>query len=116
MKKVALAVIVILVIFYGAAGVVKSSENRELEAAKEYRESCEKVFISDVRELLTKAGYDNCGINLSRVGDYESGWEYTVRIHHHKLLDNEEGCRQLGEEIVRLSHLDTDEVPEVEFF
>ncbi len=116
MKKIALVAVIILAVFFGVTGVVRSAENREAAEACMQRENSEKEFVGEVRMLLTEQGYDNCGINLSRVGDTEQGWEYTVRIHHHKLVENEERCKQLKHEIIMLSDLNAREGLTVEFF
>lgn len=116
MKKLGLAVAVVLAVFIGVTGIVKSAEDRELARACMQREQSEKAFMSEVRSILTESGYENCGINLSRVGDMENGWEYTVRIHHRKLLDDIEKCENLSGRIEEISRWDSCESVSVEFF
>lgn len=116
MRKIVVAVVVVLVVFFGATGVAKSAENREAAEACKAREEGENAFVTEVRTMLTEAGYENSGINLSRVGDAESGWEYTVRIHHRKLEDNVEGCEVLEAKIAQMADWDACDALKVEFF
>lgn len=116
MKKIGLAVVVVMAVFFGVTGIVKSAENRELAQACTEREQSEAAFISEVRTMLTQAGYENSGINLSRVGDTQNGWEYTVRIHHRKLTDSEQKCELLRKKITLLADWETCVDMEVEFF
>ncbi len=116
MRKIVVAVVVVLVVFFGATGVAKSAENREAAEACKAREEGEAAFVTEVRMMLTEAGYENCGINLSRVGDAENGWEYTVRIHHRKLENNVDSREVLGLKIARMADWDACDALNVEFF
>ncbi len=116
MKKIGVAVVIMLVVFFGATGVAKSAENREAAEACKAREEGEAAFVTEVRMMLAEAGYENSGINLSRVGDAENGWEYTVRIHHRKLEDNVESCEALEAKIAQMADWDACETLDVEFF
>ena len=116
MKKIGLAAVVVMVVFFGVTGIVKSAENRELALACAEREQSEAMFVKEVRAILNEAGCENSGINLSRVGDDENGWEYTIRIHHRKLEDNVERCEALEVKIAQMADWDACEALEVEFF
>lgn len=116
MKKIGLAAVVIMVVFFGVTGIVKSAENRELALACAKREQSEAMFVQEVRAMLNDAGYENSGINLSRVTGAESGWVYTVRIHHNKLTDNEEKREVFIRKMESLADWEACEGLKVEFF
>lgn len=88
--RVTIFAVLVLLGTYIFAGVAKSAERREREEAIARRDVCEDIFVKDVRSALSEAGLENSGINLTRIGEEGSGWEYTLSIHHHKLTDNSE--------------------------
>lgn len=116
MKKIGLAAVVIMVVFFGVTGIVKSAENRELAVACAEREQSEAMFVQEVRKMLNESGYENSGINLSRVTGEKEGWVYTVRIHHNKLKDNEEKCDAFIRKMESFADWDACEGLKVEFF
>ena len=86
MKKLVLSVILVIVLAGAFATVAKSAEQIEKAETVAYRKSCEETFLAESRALLTEMGYENCGVTLNRVGLEEGSWEYTLQIHHKRIL------------------------------
>lgn len=96
----AVTIILIMVTAFCCAGTVMCRTNfseRELESC--YRER-ERQLVEAASEYLGEQGYENSGVMLTRVVDADGGREYTLSVHHSRILHLSEAEReQLAEEL-----------------
>lgn len=80
-----ITVLLVLVIIFCVKGTVMSKGNNERAKQNHYYATLEQDYLERTRQILHEEGYENCGINLTRV-TYEDGRrEYTVLLHHRRL-------------------------------
>lgn len=59
-----------------------------------YYNDLEQTLVTDTRRYLAKAGYENSGVNLTRVVDEEGVRSHTLTIHHRRIDNMEEEQRE----------------------
>lgn len=97
-------IVLVLIIACCAAGTVYS-RNGIYRAEEEsfYREK-ERELLRETRSYLSAKGYDNSGVNITRVLDEEGAREYTITIHHGRIDKMEEEKRtELAKELADLT-------------
>lgn len=81
-KMIPVAVITVLVVVFvvliGGKVYAKSVESAE----RERREQMESIYITMLRDELKQDGFDNSGVNMTKVTNAEGEWEYTVIIYN----------------------------------
>lgn len=75
-------VIGILIILFALLIGGKVHADSVEEARREQREKLESVYIKEIKDELTKAGFSNCGVNMTKETNAEGEWEYTVKVYH----------------------------------
>ena len=58
----------------------QSTENNKEQAA--YYDQVESDYLVLLKEELKMAGYENCGITMTKILNEDGSREYTVLIHH----------------------------------
>lgn len=105
----AVTIILIMVTAFCCAGTVMCRTNfseRELESC--YRER-ERQLVEAASEYLGERGYENSGVMLTRVVDADGRREYTLSVHHSRILHLSEVEReQLVEELQKTTFTDPD--------
>lgn len=87
MKRSFIVVVVFLLSMTGifAKGtMVSQAKSRIQEENKAYHEM-EKAYIKEVKEVLKEAGFENSGINLTKVIDERGTRTYTLLVHNSKI-------------------------------
>lgn len=74
--------IVMVLTFVILAGSKVYAESLE-ESNRRQREDRERVYLSMIRSQLEEQGFQNSGINMTKMTDENDEWEYTVVIYHH---------------------------------
>ncbi|MDE7404890.1 MAG: hypothetical protein K2M81_07280, partial [Lachnospiraceae bacterium] len=56
-------------------------------------------YVKKIRKLLTERGYCNSGVTMNRVVQEDGSRQYTVTIHHRRIMQlNEEQQKELLDE------------------
>ena len=92
-----LTILLVLVTAFCIKGTARSMEkvsgyDREMES---YYRSLEKDFVKRVSQLCKEYGFDNAGINLTKVVNANSEREYTLSINHRRIAKNPEKVEKL---------------------
>lgn len=88
--------IFMLFVFLGSGSALAEGRNgRRISGKEEDCQLAERNYRHVLREFLHQAGYENSGINMTRIvipddtsdgkKKKEEGWVYTVFIHHKKI-------------------------------
>lgn len=103
----AVTIILVIVTAFCCVGTVMSRTDlceRELESY--YRER-EQRLVKEAREYLGQQGYENSGVMLTRVVDADGGREYTLSVHHSRIVGLSEAEReQLADELQKITFTD----------
>lgn len=91
-----LAVTVLLVFISALAisGTVLSQSRQASKEQKEYHQALEEEYVEEVRAYLEKQGYANSGVTINRIIENDGSVEYTVTIHHRRILALESAKRE----------------------
>lgn len=76
------AVIAVLVAVFAVLIGSKVYAQSVETAQREQREARESAYLSVIKEELKEAGFNNSGVNMTKVTNEEGEWEYTVTIYH----------------------------------
>lgn len=80
-----ITVLLVTIIAFSTTGTVMGMEKGKVKVDEKYYRQIEKEYVKQVRVFLKDAGYDNCGVALTKVF-YEDGTrEYTLNIHHKRI-------------------------------
>lgn len=111
----AVSILICIIAFFARGTMVSRAQTRNALEAGTYHEM-ERQYIKEMKEFLKEAGYENSGVNLTKVTDIDGSRSYQIKIHHpriDKLKDTErEG---LLEELNRMQFVEEASV-EHEFF
>ena len=88
---VVVTMLLIMALALGMGSKVSSQSQADVSLSEESYIALESEYVQVLRGMLGEQGYENCGINLTRVVDDEGGRAYSIVLHH-KYLD------KLGEE------------------
>lgn len=66
-------------------GTVVSQAKSRIQGEKEAYHEMEKAYIRETREILKKEGFENSGVNLTKVIDEEGKRTYTMVVHNGKI-------------------------------
>lgn len=88
---VVVTMLLIMGLALGMASTVSSQSEENVSVSEESYVTLESEYVQKLRTILNEEGYENCGINLTRVVDGEGVRAYSIVLHH-KYLD------KLGEE------------------
>lgn len=103
----AVTIILVIVTAFCCAGTVMSrTDFSERELERYYRER-EQQLVKEAREYLGQQGYENSGVMLTRVVDADGRREYTLSVHHSRIVDLSETEReQLADELQKITFTD----------
>ena len=89
---VVLTMLLIVGLALGMTSTVSSQSESDIRVSEEAYIQLEGEYVQLLRTLLNDKGYENCGINLTRVVDGEGERAYSIVLHHKYLdkLDEEE--------------------------
>ena len=104
MKKLVLQGVFLCVwIIVAAMCITVTVFARERKSAKEveaYYRTLEDDMVNRVRDILTKKGFENSGVMLTRVVEADESRSYTLSVHHGRILKlDEESEVELSEEL-----------------
>lgn len=97
---VVLTMVLIMLLALGMSCSVSSQAESEVTADEASYIVLEGGYVQQLRSILREEGYENCGINLTRVVDGEGERSYSIVLHH-KYLDklSEEEQQELFAEL-----------------
>lgn len=79
-------------------GTVISQAKSRIQGENEAYHEMEKAYIRETREVLKNEGFENSGVNLTKVIDEEGNRTYTMVVHNSKISRlNEEEQEELAE-------------------
>lgn len=84
----------VLVTAFCVVMTVKSQSNVEEVAVENYYREKEQEMLADTRAYLSREGFTNSGVTLTRVVDEEGNREYTITVHHRKISNLQEDARE----------------------
>lgn len=90
-RRAAAAVIMMCVFILLTGMTVKSQAKEAVSIDTEYYELLEDEYLDQVREVLRKEGYSNCGLTLTYTRDAEGIRTYDLSVYHRRFsnLDSE---------------------------
>lgn len=80
-----ISVICLLVTVFCILGVRTGKNSRTSKLEEKYYREMEEDYVSEIRSLLTKEGYENSGITMTWAIDEKGERIYTVTIHHGRI-------------------------------
>ncbi len=95
-----LTMLLVMALALGMRSTVSSQSEADVSVDEASYIALEGEYVKLLRSLLTEEGYENCGINLTRVVDGDGARAYSIVLHH-KYLDKltEEEQQALWEEL-----------------
>ena len=97
----------VAVIAFCITGTVVSKTNIDVQGVENYYREQEQQLLTETKEYLTKLGFKNSGVTLTRVVDVEGTREYTFTIHHGKIdRMGDKERQQLAEQLSKIAVLD----------
>lgn len=103
----AVTFILIMVTAFCCAGTVMSRTDFSREELECYYQERERQLVKDAREYLRQQGYENSGVMMTRVVEADGSREYTISIHHGRIMELDETERQqLAEGLRDIAYLD----------
>ena len=96
MKRVFGIALILLVCMTGVfvKGTMVSQAKSRIQQENEAYHEMEKEYIRKIREVLGREGFENSGVNLTKIIDEEGKRTYTMAVHNSKinrLTENENG-------------------------
>ena len=99
------------------SGTVISQAKDDISVDEAYMATLEKEYRKEIRNYLAEEGFDNCGVNLTKVILENGNREYTVLLHHDRLEKiTMEKQEEMLENIKEMASLLENCNLEVEFF
>ncbi len=101
MKNIIIAImigvpVVLFALLLGSKVYAQSVE----EARTEHREALESTYITTIRTMLDERGFENSGVNMTKVTNEWGEWEYTVTVYHDSFAWMEDaGKEELGNKL-----------------
>lgn len=83
---VVLTMVLIMALVLGISSTVSSQSEGDVSISEEAYVQLEGEYVQQLRSMLSDRGYENCGINLTRVVDVGGERAYSIVLHH-KYLD-----------------------------
>ena len=83
---VVMTMLLIMGLALGMTSTVSSQSEENVSVSEESYVTLEGEYLQQLRTILKEEGYENCGINLTRVVDGEGERAYSIVLHH-KYLD-----------------------------
>ena len=83
---VVMTMILVMALLVGMSCTVSSQSEENVSVSEESYIVLEGEYVQQLRTILKEEGYENCGINLTRVVDGEGERAYSIVLHH-KYLD-----------------------------
>lgn len=86
-KKGFLTVVIVLLCVTGflIKGTIVSQAKSRIQQENEAYHEMEKDYIRKTREVLKENGFENSGVNLTKVIDAEGKRTYTMAVHNSKI-------------------------------
>lgn len=96
MKKTTIVITLglILIITLGISIRANGRSNRIPDITNEYYREIENAYVSDVRQTLTKEGFSNAGVSMTKVVNDLGGFDYTLKVHHRRIDRMDESERE----------------------
>ena len=82
---VLLSAVLVLIIAFCITETVVSQSNEARCIEEKYYDEMENAYLTELKHLLTKEGYCNSGVTMTRVTDEAGARSYTVNIHHKQI-------------------------------
>lgn len=96
--------VLVLIIACCVAGTVYSRNGISRAEEESFYMEKEQELLRETRSYLSAKGYDNSGVNITRVLNEEGVREYTITIHHGRIDKMEEEKRaELAGELTNLT-------------
>lgn len=83
---VVITMALVMALLLAVGGTVSSQSEGNVSVSEEAYVQLEGEYVQQLRSMLNNRGYENCGINLTRVVDAEGERTYSIVLHH-KYLD-----------------------------
>lgn len=97
---IVVTIFLILLIGMCMVGTVNSQSQITMREQERYYRELEQNYHKRIRHFLVDAGYQNCGVNMTRIVDTEGKRTYTIAVNHSKFdRINEEERISLQEEL-----------------
>ena len=77
----------ILVILSMVTMTVNATESKKLQHENGYYEQIEDEYVQNLRHTLTEKGFRNAGITMTKVFLEDGSREYTVMLHHRRMVN-----------------------------
>ena len=75
-------IILILGISFFVCGTVVSQSDDGVTVDEQYYQVLEKEYVKEIRGYLAEQGYENSGVNLTMMTDYDGNRSYIVEVYH----------------------------------
>lgn len=82
---VVMTIFLIGLLSFFISGTVISQAKDDISADEAYMVTLEKEYRKEIRNYLAEEGFENCGVNLTKVILENGTREYTVLLHHDRL-------------------------------
>ena len=119
-KRIAFLVMTIFLIgllSFFVSGTVVSQAKDDMSADEAYMVTLENEYRKEIRNYLAEEGFENCGVNLTKVIHENGNREYTVLVHHDRLEKiTIEKKEEMTENIKEMATMGENCYLEVEFF
>lgn len=108
MKKttIVLTLTLILIITLSISVRANGRSNRVPDITNEYYRQIEKAYVDDVKQTLTKEGYSNAGVAMTKVVNELGGFDYTLKVHHRKIDRMDESEREKLSKLLTSTDID----------
>ena len=101
MKNIIVAIMIGVPVVLFALLLGSEAYAQSVEAARtEHREALESTYITTIRNMLDERGFENSGVNMTKVTNEWGEWEYTVTVYHDSFAWMEDaGKEELGNKL-----------------
>ena len=79
---VVIAMVLVMALLLVFGGTVSGQVQEDVSISEEAYIQLEGEYVQQLRSMLRERGYENCGINLTRVVDTEGERAYSIVLHH----------------------------------
>jgi len=88
-----ITIVLVCIIAFFWTQTARSQDSQDRLAREAWYDSMESDYISQIRSVLTGAGYENCGINMTKITDDEGSREYSVIIYNTRFEKISNECK-----------------------
>ena len=82
--------------------------NRIPDITNEYYRQIEKAYVDDVKDKLTRIGFSNAGVAMTKVVNDKGGFDYTLKVHHRRIDRMDESAREELSRLLTSADIDVD--------